>query len=116
MLDSEVVLPIVSQALVERPVLLVRDVRGVASPDGLGLVELLVLDSLLLDLLGLLWLVLLVLDLLNLGLLVLLLFRLLLVLNLLRVISQHQWFPSKSKTNRIPSQPPWSPRAGSGRR
>lgn len=41
-LDSEVLLPIVRQALVERTVLLLRDVAGVASPDRLGLVELFV--------------------------------------------------------------------------
>ena len=53
-LDGEVVLPIVGQALVERSVLLLGDLRGVARPDGLRLVELLVLNGLLLDLLGLL--------------------------------------------------------------
>ena len=82
MLDSEVVLPVVGQALVERTVLLRRDVLRVARPDGLGLVELLV--GLLGDLL-LLRLLLLVLVLVNLlDLRVLLLLSLFLVFNLLR--------------------------------
>jgi hypothetical protein len=59
-LDGEVVLPIVGKRLVEGGVLLSRDVRGVASPDGLVLVELLLLLFDLLDLLGLLLLLLLV--------------------------------------------------------
>ena len=65
-LDRKVVLPVVGQALVESAVLLLSDLGGVASPDGLGLVELLVLNLGLLDLLGLLLLlaVLLVLNLL----------------------------------------------------
>lgn len=86
MLDSEVVLPVVRQALVERAVLLLSDLGGVARPDGLGLVELLVLNGRLLDLLGLLLLLLLlVVDLLDLGLvLAVLLLGLLLVLNLLQ--------------------------------
>ena len=93
MLDGEVVLPIVGQALVERSVLLLGDLRGVARPDGLRLVELLVLNLLLLDLLGLLLLLfLLLIDLLNLGLLLtlllLLLDFLLVVLNLLQPWSQ----------------------------
>src|ERR1700761_4410451 len=49
MLDSEVVFPVVGQALVERAVLLLRDVRRVARPDGLRLVEFLVRRLLLLD-------------------------------------------------------------------
>ncbi|KAI6776272.1 hypothetical protein HG530_000217 [Fusarium avenaceum] len=70
-LDSKVVLPIVGERLVEGSVLLLVDVLGVASPDGLLLVELLLLDLSLLDLLGLgLLLLLLVIDLLDLGLLV----------------------------------------------
>ena len=70
MLDGEVVLPVVSQALVESGILLLGDLGGVASPDGLRLVELLVLNRLLLDLLGLLLLLLfLVVDLLYLRLL-----------------------------------------------
>ena len=48
------VFPVVRQTFVERTILLGRDVRRVARPDGLGLVKLLVLDGLLLDLLGLL--------------------------------------------------------------
>ncbi|CAG9994060.1 unnamed protein product [Clonostachys byssicola] len=71
-LDSEVVLPVVGERLVEGGVLLLGDVLGVASPDGLLLVELLLLDLGLLDLLslGLLFLLLfLVVDLLDAGLL-----------------------------------------------
>jgi hypothetical protein len=52
-LDSEVVLPVVRQALVERAVLFRSDIIRVTSPDRLRLVQLLVLNSLLLDLLGL---------------------------------------------------------------
>ncbi|VUC28174.1 unnamed protein product [Clonostachys rosea] len=71
-LDSEVVLPVVGERLVEGGVLLLGDVLGVASPDGLLLVELLLLDLGLLDLLGLgllLLLLFLVVDLLDAGLL-----------------------------------------------
>ena len=115
MLDGEVVLPIVGQALVERSVLLLGDLRGVARPDGLRLVELLVLDGLLLDLLGLLLLVLLVVDLLDLGLLlVLLLGGLLLVLNLLKAQSENA---EDTRARAIsPSRPPWSQRVGWGRK
>lgn len=74
MLDTQVVLPVVGEGLVEGGVLLGGDVSGVASPDGLGLVELLLLDLGLLDGLGLLLLLLLILiDLLDLGLLLLVL-------------------------------------------
>lgn len=70
-LDSEVVLPIVGEGLVEGSILLLSDVLRVASPDGLLLVELLLLDLGLLDLLGLgLLLLLIIVDLLDLGLLV----------------------------------------------
>jgi hypothetical protein len=83
-LNGEVLLPVVGQALVERGVLLSSDVRGVTSPDGLRLVELLVFNSLFLDLLGLLiLLVLLIVDFLNLGLLFGLFGGLFFVLNLL---------------------------------
>ena len=84
-LDSKVVLPVVRQALVEVGVLLLGDVLRVARPDGLGLVELLVLNLLLLDLLGLLvLLLLLIVDLLDLRLVLrVLLLGLFLVLNLL---------------------------------
>ncbi|CAG9942373.1 unnamed protein product [Clonostachys rosea f. rosea IK726] len=71
-LDSEVVLPVVGERLVEGGILLLGDVLGVASPDGLLLVELLLLDLGLLDLLGLgllLLLLFLVVDLLDAGLL-----------------------------------------------
>jgi hypothetical protein len=72
MLHSQMVLPVVRQALVERAVFFGSDVVGIARPDGLGLVELLVRHLFLLDLLRLLflWLVLLVLYLLDLRLLV----------------------------------------------
>ena len=84
MLDGEVVRPVVGVRLVEGAVLL-GDVGGVARPDGLGLVELLVR---LLGNLLLLRLLLLALDLLDLlDLRVLLVFSLLVVLNLLRVTS-----------------------------
>lgn len=70
MLDGKVVLPVVGKRLVKRRVLLGGDVLGVSGPEGLGLVELLVLDGNLLDLLGLLLLgLVLVLDLLDLVLL-----------------------------------------------
>ena len=119
MLDGKVVLPVVRQALVEGGVLLLGDVLRVARPDGLGLVELLVLNLLLLDLLGLLvLLLLLIVDLLDLGLvfaLLLLLLGLLLVFNLLWImisISKTQGLEEYS----VPSRPPWSQRAGWGRR
>lgn len=84
-LDGEVLFPVVGQALVERGVLLGSNVGGVASPDGLGLVELLVLGGLLLNLLGLLGLLLvLILDLFD---LVLLAGDLLIVLDLLHSAS-----------------------------
>jgi hypothetical protein len=69
-LDGQMVLPVVGDRLVERGVLLGGDVGGVSGPDGLLLVELLVLGRGLLDLLGLLGLLarVLILDLLDLGL------------------------------------------------
>lgn len=74
-LDSEMILPVVGQALVEGSILLGSDILRIAGPDGLGLVKLLVGNLLLLDLLLLLFLaLLLLLDLLNLGLLALFLF------------------------------------------
>ena len=84
-LDGEVVLPVVGQALVERRILLLGDVLRVARPDRLRLVELLGRDLLLLDLLGLLLLgLVLVLDFLDLGLVLLLVLgNFLVVLNLL---------------------------------
>jgi hypothetical protein len=85
-LDSEVVFPVVGQALVEGAVLLRGDIRRIARPDGLRLVELLVRRLLLLDLLLLLvlGLVLVVLDLFDLRLLALLDDLLLVILDLLR--------------------------------
>jgi hypothetical protein len=67
-LDSEVVLPVVGQALVEGGVVLSADIGGIASPDGLGLVKLFVGRLLLFDLLSLLLLglVFLIFDFLNL--------------------------------------------------
>ena len=83
MLDGEVILPVVGQALVERRILLLGDVLRVARPDRLRLVELLGRDLLLLDLLGLLLLgLVLVLDLLDLGVFLVLL-DLLIVLDIL---------------------------------
>ena len=82
------ILPVVGEGLVELPVLLVADVIRRPRPDGLRLIQLLVLGVLLLDLLFLLLvlvllvLVLVVPDVLNLGLLLLLLFLLLLGLGL----------------------------------
>ena len=78
------VLPVVGQALVEGTVLVLSDLSGVASPDWLRLVELLVLNGLLLDLLGLLLLLLVLIDLLDLGLLLVVLDFFLIVLDLLR--------------------------------
>ena len=84
MLDRQVVLPVVGERLVKGRVLVGRDLLGVTSPEGLGLVELLVGDGRLLD--GLLLLVLLLLIILNLfdlGLLALLGFLLLVIFDLL---------------------------------
>jgi len=69
-LDSEVVLPIVGQTLVEVGVLLLGDILRLAHPDGLVFVEFFELVGHLLDLL--LLLVLLVLNLLDFGLVVVL--------------------------------------------
>lgn len=38
-LNSKVIFPIIRQALVERSILLRRDIRGISGPNGLGLVE-----------------------------------------------------------------------------
>ena len=113
MLDSEVLLPVVSQALVEGGVLLLGDLLRVTRPDGLRLVELLILDLLLLDLLCLLGL-LLVIDLLDLGLLFTLIFlRLcLIILDLLQwaaTLTTH--LRRKRYKDDIPSRPPSSPPA-----
>ena len=68
-LDGKVFFPVVGQALVESTVLVGSDILGIPRPDGLGLVELLVLNRDLLDLLLLLWLFfILVFDFLDLGL------------------------------------------------
>ena len=79
--------PIVGKALVERGVLLWSDFTGVASPERLGLVELLVLNGLLLDSLLLLRLLLLLvfINLLNLRLVLGVFLDLLIVLNLLKL-------------------------------
>lgn len=108
MLDSEVVLPVVGHALVERAVLLSGDVLGVTSPEGLGLVELLGGGLDLLDLLRLLVLgraVLVLLDLLDLGLLGVLLVSLL-VLDLLRTNGKHAIANQYNRKNGVPSRPP----------
>src|SRR3569833_1925852 len=89
-LDAKMVLPIVGERLVEGGVLLRGDVLGITSPDGLLLVELLLLDLGLLDLLGLLLLLLVfflvIIYLLDLGLLVLVLLG---VLGLLGILIRH---------------------------
>ena len=66
-LDGKMILPIVGQALVERAILLGRDILGVASPERLRLVELLIFGLNLFDLLCLLLLRLVIVDLLDLG-------------------------------------------------
>ena len=83
MFNSEVFLPIVGQALVEGAVLFGGDVLRVPRPDGLGLVELLVLNGGFLNLLRLLRLVLVV-NLLDLGLLFTILLDLFVVFDLLK--------------------------------
>jgi hypothetical protein len=86
MFDSEMVFPVICQALVESTVFISCDVLRITSPNRLGLVELLVRGLLLLDLLGLLLLgfVVLVVNLFDLGLLTLLDFLLsVLILNFL---------------------------------
>ena len=74
---SEMIFPVIGQALVERAILLLGDVTGITSPERLRLVKLLILYGLLLDLLGLLFLILVLINFLNLGLLTLLFFLLL---------------------------------------
>jgi len=85
-LDSEVVFPVVSQALVESGVLFLSNVIGVTRPDGLGLVQLFGRGFNFLDLLRLLLLgfVFFIFDFLNLGLLLVFLGFFLFVLDLLR--------------------------------
>lgn len=85
-LDSQVLLPVVGQALVESSILLSGDVLRVARPDGLRLVQLFILNLLLLDLLRLLRLFL-VINLLDFGLLAFLFFILdfLVILDLLNI-------------------------------
>jgi hypothetical protein len=76
-LNREMILPVIGQALVESGVFLRCDVGGISRPDGLGLVEFLIRHLLFFDLFCLLvlWLVFFVVDLLYLGLfLVILLF------------------------------------------
>jgi hypothetical protein len=58
-----VLFPIVGEGLVERRVLVLGDIIGLAHPDGLGLIESFVLVRNLLDLLLILGLLLLILDL-----------------------------------------------------
>ena len=85
MLDGEVILPIVGQALVERAVLFSCDILRVTRPYGLSLVELFIRGLLLFDLLGLLLLRLtvFVFDLLDLGIFTLLWSLLFIILNFL---------------------------------
>jgi hypothetical protein len=86
MLDGKMFFPVVRERLVERSVLLLGDFRGVSSPEGFSLVELLVLDGLLLDLLGLfllVFLVLFILDFFDLRFVLLVLFDSLVVLDFL---------------------------------
>jgi hypothetical protein len=100
-LHCKMVLPVVGQALVERAILISRDIAGVASPDWLGLVEDVVLSRRLLDLFGLLLLLLvLVFDLLNLWLIAILLFLRLLfvILNLLPSSVRTSFRESESRT------------------
>lgn len=52
--DGEMVFPIIGEGLIEGGILLAIDVGGVASPDGLGFIELFLLFLKLLDFLGLL--------------------------------------------------------------
>jgi hypothetical protein len=85
MLDGEMFLPIVGQALVEGTILFGGNVLRVPRPNGLGLVELLIFNGDFLDLLRLLWLVLvLVIDLLDLGILFIILLDLFVVFDLLK--------------------------------
>ena len=81
--DGKVVLPIIGQALVECAVFLGSDLRRVASPDRLGLVELFVFNGLLLNLFGLLLLIFFIVDFFNLRLVFRLFSCLLFILNLL---------------------------------
>jgi hypothetical protein len=55
-LDGKVLFPVVGQALVERTIFVSSDVLWIPRPNGLGLVELLVLDRDFFNLLRLLWL------------------------------------------------------------
>ena len=68
MLNGEMFLPIVGQALVEGTILFGGNVLGIPRPDGLGLIELLVFNGDFLDHLRF-WLAVLIVDLLDLGLL-----------------------------------------------
>ena len=85
-LDGEMVLPVIGQALVEGGVLFGGNVGRIACPDRLGLVQFLVGGLLFFDLLRflLLGLVLLIIDFLNLGLVISLLHLLILILDLLK--------------------------------
>jgi hypothetical protein len=88
-LDSEMFLPVIRQALVEGAILFSRNVGRVARPDRLCLIEFFVCCLLFLDFLRLLFLrlLLLILDLLDLGfLLVLVCFLLFFILDFLRTV------------------------------
>jgi hypothetical protein len=97
-LDGKMILPIVGQALVKRAVLLGRDILGIASPERLHLVELLIFGLNLFDLLCLL-LRLVIVDLLDLG------FGLLLsLLDFLKNASGHVTVAPEPKPMDAPSQ------------
>jgi hypothetical protein len=104
-LDSEVLLPVVGQALVESTVLVRSNVLWVPRPEGLGLVELLVLGGDLLNLLRLFGL-LFVVNLLDLGLLFVILLDLFFVIFDLLEGSQT---PTALDLRVFfsPSRPPW---------
>jgi hypothetical protein len=106
-LDSKVIFPVIGQALVERCILLLGDIAGIASPDGFGLVELLVGSLGFFDLLGLLlFLLILIFDLLDLG--ILAFFDLFLViLDLLRAMIILETKDKLQDRVHEPSQPPW---------
>ena len=64
-LDGKMLLPVVGQALVERAILLGRNILGISRPEGLGLVKLLVFGLNFLDLLRLFLFRLIIFDLLD---------------------------------------------------
>ena len=97
-LDGKMILPIVGQALVERAVLLGRDILWIASPERLRLIELLIFSLNLFDLLRLLLLRLVVVDLLDLG------FSLLLSLLILNFLKNRTHVRSRSNSHQNQNQ------------